>query len=130
MDRHDVRTRAVHRVDQPIQDACAWLAIGLITYANWRFFGIPMVAVLLTGRTAQNAGAYALAVAVPLCMVLFPEFRHPRKWWEALVEAIKTHPWLTDVTLEYAVQDGGMALHPGALKYYQEIGLEIPAESM
>ncbi len=58
-----------------IQSLSFWIPLGVI------------VTVLLTGRTAQNAGAYALAVAVPLCLVLFPEFRHPKKWWEALVEA-------------------------------------------
>ena len=40
-----------------------------------------------------------------------------------------SHPWLKDVTLEYAVQDGGMKLHPGALRYYDEIGLAIPEGS-
>ncbi|MCG6858658.1 MAG: TRAP transporter fused permease subunit [Salaquimonas sp.] len=46
-----------------------------------------IVAVLVTGRTAQNAGAYATAIAFVACLILFPEFRHPRKWWEALVDA-------------------------------------------
>jgi len=46
-----------------------------------------IVGVLVTGRTAQNAGAYATAVAFVACLIIFPEFRHPKKWWEALVEA-------------------------------------------
>ena len=46
-----------------------------------------IVGVLVTGRTAQNAGAYATTVAFVACLILFPEFRHPKKWWEALVEA-------------------------------------------
>ncbi len=54
--------------------------------AFWIPLGI-IVGVLLTGRTAQNAGAYATGVAFLACLVLFPQFRHPRKWWEALVEA-------------------------------------------
>jgi uncharacterized protein len=49
-----------------------------------------------------------------------------KTYWEASVEAAKTNPWLGDITLEYAVQDGGMSLHPGALRYYEEIGLAIP----
>lgn len=55
-------------------------------------FWIPLaviVGVLLTGRTAQNAGAYAAAAAFAACLVLFPAFRHPRKWWEALIDAGK-----------------------------------------
>ncbi|MGR3660714.1 MAG: TAXI family TRAP transporter solute-binding subunit [Paracoccaceae bacterium] len=49
-----------------------------------------------------------------------------KTYWEASKSAMKTHPWLKDITLEYAVQDGGMSLHPGALRYYEEIGLDIP----
>ncbi len=52
-----------------------------------------------------------------------------KAYWEASADAIGTHPWLKDVTLEYAVQDGGMSLHPGALRYYDEIGLDIPDAS-
>ena len=46
-----------------------------------------IVAVLVTGRTAQNAGAYATAAAFVACLILFPKFRNPRRWWEALVDA-------------------------------------------
>jgi TRAP transporter 4TM/12TM fusion protein len=49
-----------------------------------------IVAVLVTGRTAQNAGFYALVCAFGLCLVLFPDFRHPAKWWRALIDAGKT----------------------------------------
>lgn len=67
-----------------------------ITGSDWLkslAFWIPLaiiVGVLLTGRTPQNAGYYAMIAAVVLCLVLFPEFRHPRKWWEALVSAGRT----------------------------------------
>lgn len=53
-------------------------------------FWVPLVvivSVLLTGRTAQNAGAYALLAAFIMCLIMFPDFRKPRKWLEALVEA-------------------------------------------
>lgn len=53
-------------------------------------FWIPLiviVSVLMTGRTAQNAGAYALLSAFVMCLLLFPNFRKPSKWLEALVEA-------------------------------------------
>jgi hypothetical protein len=49
-----------------------------------------------------------------------------KTYWEASKGAMETNPWLKDVTLEYGVQDGGMSLHPGALRYYEEIGLDIP----
>jgi TRAP transporter 4TM/12TM fusion protein len=56
-------------------------------------FVIPLgviVGVLLTGRTAQNAGFYAMVVSFLLCLVFFPNFRHPKAWLEALVSAGKT----------------------------------------
>jgi TRAP transporter 4TM/12TM fusion protein len=46
-----------------------------------------IVAVLVTGRTAQNAGFYALISAFVLCLVLFPDFRRPESWWRALVDS-------------------------------------------
>lgn len=53
-------------------------------------FWIPLaviVGVLLTGRTAQNAGAYATLTAFIISLALFPKFRNPRRWVEALIEA-------------------------------------------
>ncbi|MBL4812868.1 MAG: TRAP transporter fused permease subunit [Rhodobacteraceae bacterium] len=58
-----------------IQSLAFWIPLGVI------------VSVLMTGRTAQNAGAYALVTAFFLCLILFPKFRNPWRWWEALVEA-------------------------------------------
>jgi TRAP transporter 4TM/12TM fusion protein len=56
-------------------------------------FAIPLgviIAVLITGRTAQNAGFYALLSAFALCLAFFPGFRHPRKWWVALIDSGRT----------------------------------------
>ena len=59
-------------------------------YVRSLAFWIPLaviVGVMLTGRTAQNAGAYAMASAFVMCLLLFPSFRNPLRWWDALVEA-------------------------------------------
>lgn len=56
-------------------------------------FVIPLgviIAVLVTGRTAQNAGFYAFISAFLLCLLFFPGFRHPKKWWDALVDSGRT----------------------------------------
>ena len=56
-------------------------------------FVVPLgviIAVLVTGRTAQNAGFYALISAFALCLAFFPGFRHPRKWWQALIDSGRT----------------------------------------
>jgi len=49
-----------------------------------------------------------------------------KKFWEGVKKNVKDYPWLRFVTLEYAVQEGGMKLHPGVARYYREIGLNIP----
>lgn len=59
-----------------------WVPLGVIVY------------VLSTGRTAQNAGFYALVSALILCLALFPAFRDPRRWWSALVDAGRTSAML------------------------------------
>ena len=56
-------------------------------------FVIPLliiIAVLVTGRTAQNAGFYAFISAFMLCLAFFPAFRHPKNWWKALVDSGRT----------------------------------------
>ncbi|MBL4807012.1 MAG: TRAP transporter fused permease subunit [Rhodobacteraceae bacterium] len=58
-----------------VQSLAFWVPLGVI------------VSVLLTGRTAQNAGAYALVAAFVMCLILFPKFRNPMRWLDALVDA-------------------------------------------
>ncbi len=52
-----------------------------------------------------------------------------KTFWEGAEKMRADAPWLERVTLDYAVQNGGIALHPGAQRYYEEIGLEIPEGS-
>jgi hypothetical protein len=52
-----------------------------------------------------------------------------KTFWEGAEKMRANAPWLKEVTLDYAVRDGGMALHPGAQRYYEEIGLAIPEGS-
>ncbi len=67
-----------------------------LTLADWIrsfSFWIPLaviVGALLTGRTPQNAGFYALIVATLLCLFMFPKFRRPSAIWSALVSAGRT----------------------------------------
>ena len=57
-------------------------------------------------------------------------YRVTKAFWDQREKAMKDNPWMKDITMAYAVQDGGMKLHPGALRYYKEAGIEIPAGSM
>lgn len=47
--------------------------------------------------------------------------------WEHLPEAKKTAPFLEAITLDQLKKANNMPLHPGALRYYREIGAELPA---
>lgn len=52
-----------------------------------------------------------------------------KAFWGAAEDARASTPWLKSITPEIGVQDGGLALHPGAARFYEEIGLEIPEGS-
>jgi len=49
-------------------------------------------------------------------------------FWENLPEVQKTTPFMRKVTLDGLKKSSAMPLHPGAIKYYKEIGIEIPDE--
>ena len=49
-----------------------------------------------------------------------------KTFWDNVEAAKASTPWLRHITMEYAVQDGGMPLHPGAQRYYEERGVAIP----
>jgi TRAP-type uncharacterized transport system substrate-binding protein len=49
-----------------------------------------------------------------------------KAFWENVEAERATSPWMQRVTLDYAVQEGGMMLHPGAQRYYEEAGVRIP----
>jgi len=53
-------------------------------------------------------------------------YKITKTFWEGVKAERANTPWLSDITLDFAVKKGSMKLHPGALKYYEEIGLKIP----
>jgi TRAP transporter TAXI family solute receptor len=52
-----------------------------------------------------------------------------KAFWESAEAARANTPWLAELNTEYAIQEGGMKLHPGALRYYDEIGVAVPEGS-
>ena len=52
-----------------------------------------------------------------------------KAFWEGVEAMQASAPWLENITLDYAVQDGGLPLHPGAERYYREIGVSVPEGS-
>lgn len=56
-------------------------------------------------------------------------YKVTKTFWEN-AEAMKAStPWMKNITVQYAVKEGGMKLHPGAQRYYEEVGVAIPAGS-
>jgi uncharacterized protein len=56
-------------------------------------------------------------------------YKLTKLFWEQAKKNSETNPWLKRLSMKYAVQNGGMQLHPGAAKYYKEQGIKIPAGS-
>ncbi|MFC1580127.1 TAXI family TRAP transporter solute-binding subunit [Thermodesulfobacteriota bacterium] len=57
-------------------------------------------------------------------------YKITKLFWEEAKKNSDTHPWLKSLSKKYAVQNGGMQLHPGAAKYYKEQGVTIPKGSL
>jgi hypothetical protein len=57
-------------------------------------------------------------------------YKITKAFWEGAEKVRASTPWLRHITLDYAVQEGGMRLHPGALRYYKEMGVKVPNGSM
>lgn len=55
-------------------------------------------------------------------------YRITKAFWQAAESARESTPWLRQVTLDGAFTDLNVPLHPGALRYYREISLDIPEE--
>ena len=51
-----------------------------------------------------------------------------KAFWEGVEAQRDATPWLRHVSLENAFTDLNMPMHPGALRYYEEVGLDIPDE--
>jgi uncharacterized protein len=53
-----------------------------------------------------------------------------KAFWTAAEKASSSTPWLRKVSLQDAFTDLNLPLHPGAARYYKEIGMDIPAAIM
>jgi TRAP transporter TAXI family solute receptor len=51
-----------------------------------------------------------------------------KAFWEGVEVTRERTPWLRQVTLDDAFRDLNVPLHPGAERYYREIGLDVPDE--
>jgi len=87
-------------------------------------FFVPLaliVFVLMQGRTAQSAGFVALLSATILCLLLFPSFRSPRAWGDALSEAGRTAATLMVIVAAIGFVIGVINMSGIGLKFAQAI---------
>jgi hypothetical protein len=82
---------------------------------------------------ANESDVYTIASVVGVtARADLPEatvYKLMKTYWEGVDKRKADTPWLRNITREYAVRTGPMPLHPGALKYYDEIGLKVPDEN-
>lgn len=53
-------------------------------------------------------------------------YRITKSFWDNLPAMQESAAWLRNIKLENAFQDLNLPLHPGAIRYYEEIGMTIP----
>ena len=54
-----------------------------------------------------------------------PVYTITKAFWQGLDKIRADAPWVDNITLDFAVQEGPLPLHPGALKYYDEVGFPV-----
>ena len=94
-------------------------------YPLWDWYDFPP-------GTYPNQEKHVRTVASPNLLVTredIPEdvvYNLTKVIWENLATLQEIHGATKDMRLEIAVDGLGAPLHPGALRYYREVGLEIP----
>lgn len=73
--------------------------------------------------TRESIGSIATRKNVSADLI----YQLTKSFWEAREETAKNAPWLRKVMLKNVFQDLEMPLHPGAKRYYKEIGLKVPS---
>ena len=95
-------------------------------------FIVPLaiiVGVLVTGRTAQNAGFYGLVSAFVLSLIFFPGFRNPKRWFEALLDAGKTSAVLMAVVTSVGFIIGVINMTGVGLMFTEKV-IEVSADTL
>ena len=95
-------------------------------------FIVPLaiiVGVLVTGRSAQNAGFYGLVSAFVLCLIFYPDFRYPKRWYDALLNAGKTSAVLMAVVTSVGFIIGVINMTGVGLMFTEKV-IAVSADSL
>ncbi|NLK18334.1 MAG: TAXI family TRAP transporter solute-binding subunit [Synergistaceae bacterium] len=68
-------------------------------------------------------------LAMLICDASLPDdvvYRFTKAFWENLADLRKAHPQADHIHLETALDGATIPVHPGAARYYAEVGMEIP----
>lgn len=57
-------------------------------------------------------------------------YRITKTFWEEVAKLRASAPWLARVNLAGAFDELNIPLHPGAIRYYREIGIEVPESAI
>lgn len=98
---------------------------GLLKRPGYSFKILPAKA--YGDNQTNEADVHALAVTVGLGthkdVPTEVIYEMTKTFWENVSEQYDVAPWMRNIKLETAFEDLNMPLHPGAIKYYEEIGL-------
>jgi hypothetical protein len=54
-------------------------------------------------------------------------YKITKTFWENVDDLYQVHARARQITLDTALEGVSVPVHPGAAKYYKEIGMEVPA---
>ena len=77
-------------------------------------------------QTSLELAGFSAAIAVNADVDEDTVYRLTRSFWSNLAEIQAAATFMRAVTLEHPFTALNMPLHPGAIRYYEEVGVAIP----
>jgi len=94
-------------------------------FGDWRFPGV-VEAGLYKGQMNEgpvNSTTVDVGIAVRTDLDEELVYQITKAFWDNIEQVTSDAPWAAALNLEHAVQEkGGIKLHPGAARYYREVG--------
>ena len=89
-------------------------------------------ALSLAGGTYEGVGEDVATIGVPNVLVVSSEtdeetvYKITKAMYENIADLRAVHPAANETTIEFTMNATPVPLHPGALRYFEEVGAEIP----